>query len=109
MDKGAAVCNPWLKRSTWISEPRFQFHGICHLDSNGRSEECVYKTIWGKNVEWKSHDLASGTWKDIESMSGDTSQEEKQFKTLHSPSGVLLNGILFWIVFFLTRRFPCIT
>ncbi|KAJ4907035.1 F-box protein [Raphanus sativus] len=99
MDNGAAVCNPWLKQSTWISEPTFHFHGICHLDSNGRSEESVYKTIWGKNTVWKTHDLASGTWKDIESMSGNTNQGEQKFKTLHSPSGVLLNGTLFWIVF----------
>ncbi|KAL0710762.1 hypothetical protein Bca4012_017740 [Brassica carinata] len=97
--KGAAVCNPWLKQTTWITQPSFNFHGICHLDSNGRNEESVYKTIWSKNTVWKTHDLASGTWKDIESMSGDTNQGELNFETVHSPSGVLLNGTLFWIVF----------
>ena len=99
MDKGAAVCNPWLKQSTWISEPSFTFYGIGRLDSNGGSEESVYKTIWGSDTGWKIHDLASGTWKDIESTSSDTSEGENQPTELHSPNGVLLNGTLFWIIF----------
>ncbi|CAG7880627.1 unnamed protein product [Brassica rapa] len=55
----AAVCNSWLKQTTWISEPSFRFYGIGHRDSNNRSEESVYKTIWNSTTGWKIHDLAS--------------------------------------------------
>ncbi|KAL0674026.1 hypothetical protein Bca4012_002007 [Brassica carinata] len=94
---------PWIKEqqfvTRWISEPSFTFYGIGRLDSNGGSEESVYKTIWGSNTGWKIHDLASGTWKDVESTSSDTNQGENHPKVLHSPNGVLLNGTLFWIIF----------
>ena len=97
MDKGAAVCNPWLKQTTWISEPSFRFYGIGHRDSNNRSEESVYKTIWNSTTGWKIHDLASGTWIDMGSESPDSNQGKKGPK-MHSTSGVFLNGTLFWIV-----------
>ncbi|KAF8118192.1 hypothetical protein N665_0006s0185 [Sinapis alba] len=97
-DIGAAVCNPWLKQITWISETRFKFYGIGHTDSNSKSEESAYKTIWCKHTKWKIHDIASGTWKIyVESKPGDCNKEENQLTLLHSPSGVLLNGNLFWI------------
>ncbi|KAJ0262135.1 F-box domain-containing protein [Hirschfeldia incana] len=97
MDKGAAVCNPWLKQSTWISEPSFICYGLGRLVSNGRSEESVYKTIWGKYKQWKIHDLASGTWKDIDSEPSDSNQGEEKL-VLHTTSGVFFNGTLIWIV-----------
>ncbi|KAL0710760.1 hypothetical protein Bca4012_017738 [Brassica carinata] len=108
MGKGAAVCNPWLKQSTWInSEPSLNFYGICHRDSNNRSEESVYKTVWGKGREWKIHDLASGTWIDIRSKSSDSNQGEKKY-AMHSTSGVFLNGTLFWIAFDETAFLYCL-
>ncbi|KAG2309140.1 hypothetical protein Bca52824_028888 [Brassica carinata] len=101
MDKGAVVWNPWLKQSAWIGHPSSRLEGICYNGSNRRSEVGPYKTIWYSNKEWKVHDFAFGTWKNLKviSKSNDSNQSEKQRQTIHSEIGVFLNGSLFWICF----------
>ncbi|KAJ4903688.1 F-box protein [Raphanus sativus] len=101
MDKGAFVWNPWLKQSECIAHPSSRLEGICYNGSNRRSEVSRYKTIWYSNKEWKIHDFAFGTWKNVNviSKSNNSNQSEKQRRTLHSEIGVFLNGSLFWIYF----------
>ncbi|CAH2076312.1 unnamed protein product [Thlaspi arvense] len=102
MYKGSAVIwNPWLNQTRWIkAEPELRFEGLGY-DSNVRVRESVYKTIWssGESTEWMLHGLDSeDAWKDLMSKYGGQIQEERRC-TIHSETGVALNGTLYWVAF----------
>ncbi|CAA7048456.1 unnamed protein product [Microthlaspi erraticum] len=109
MDKGAAVWNPWLNRATWfeaeVSQPKLRIDGIGY-DSNKRSHENVYKTVWYRprisvleHTTWKIHDYASDAWNEVVSESGGGDEQGRKRPTLHSKSSVSLNGTLYWVTY----------
>ncbi|KAG2272363.1 hypothetical protein Bca52824_066918 [Brassica carinata] len=103
MGKRAMVSNPWLRQTRWVEHEgnhrSFEFSGIGYDDDNR------YKTLGTHWTEldptktfWKTLDLSSDAWKEqsgVMEPSGTTSSsttEEGTRVTIHSTSGVSLNG-----------------
>ncbi|ESQ48277.1 hypothetical protein EUTSA_v10021923mg [Eutrema salsugineum] len=101
--KGGVVWNPWLKQSRRIKAGlSSNIHGIGYNRTS--DQESVYKTIWSDTKVWKIHDFVSDTWKVLlgsEFVDSDQSNiQGENISTLHSTSGVSLNGIIYWVAFY---------
>ncbi|KAG7583460.1 F-box domain [Arabidopsis suecica] len=103
MEKGVVVWNPCLRQSKWIeqdlNQTRMKAYGIGY---NNKGSYKIVGTCHRKEhptkVMWTILDFASNVWKDLLELKSCNSKEGKR-PTLHTTSGVSLNGNLYWISF----------